>query len=309
MPLRIVKESDPVSIQTLTVVIHAESGLGKSSLGYACAEPLLLAFDPGYYRAQNRRNTVPIESWQDAASLTAADLAPYKEIIVDTAGFAIESITQAALQDGRKWGNAQGALSIQGYGYVKNVFESWLGKLRGFGKDVVILAHSDEQKKKDEFVVRLDIPGGSKNTLYKLSDVMGRLYLDEGKRKLDFSPSESSFGKNPGQLPVLSVPEFSQEPQWFAGVLQRIKDTINAQSAAQLASAAFVQGWSDQIAAASNGEHCGLVLADLAAHEMSPTHRDLFKRMLLDRSKSLGLKWDAEKKAFVKDKAKKEEAA
>jgi hypothetical protein len=305
VPLRIVKESDPVSITTLTIVIHAESGLGKSSLAYSCEEPLLLAFDPGYYRSKNRRNTVPVEKWEDATNLSASDLSPYKEVVVDTAGFCIDSITQSALGEGRKWGNAQGALSIQGYGYVKNVFEAFLGKLRSFGKDVVILSHSDEQKKKDDFVVRLDIPGGSKNTLYKLSDVMGRLYLVNGKRMLDFSPSESSFGKNPGQLPVLEVPDFEQEPKWFAGVIQRIKDTINSQSASQMAAAEFIKGWSDQIAAATSNEHCGLVLGDIQSTEMSATHKDLLKRMLLDRSKTLGLQWDAEKKVFVKAKAEK----
>ena len=105
--------------------------------------------------------------------------------------------------------------------------------LRSFGVDIVLISHSDEQKNGDDIIERLDITGGSKNEVYKVSDAMGRLSIRGGKRLLSFSPTETSFGKNPASLPILEVPEFNKEPEFLGTVIKQIKDTLNKVTAEQ----------------------------------------------------------------------------
>jgi hypothetical protein len=47
--------------------------------------------------------------------------------------------------------------------------------LNSFGKDVVLIAHMDEQRNGDDIIERLDVQGGSKGEIYKAADAMGRV--------------------------------------------------------------------------------------------------------------------------------------
>src|SRR5690606_10816872 len=109
--------------------------------------------------------------------------------------------------------------------------------LNGFGKDVVLIAHMDEQRNGDEIIERLDVQGGSKGEIYKAADAMGRISIRDGKRWLNFSPTDPAFGKNPGQLEPLQVPH-KGAPEFdgfLAGVIASIKASLNALTEEQAA--------------------------------------------------------------------------
>ncbi len=241
MSIRITKASDPIRVENLVSVYYAPPGLGKTSLGFTAEAPLLLDFDGGVHRSQFRKDSVRINNWADVESMTESDLASYKTIIVDTAGRALDVLTADLIRKNPKLKGYGGALSLQGYGALKPAFVGWLRMLQGYNKDVVLLAHMDEQKNGDEMIERLDVQGGSKGEIYKCADAMGRLQLINGNRVLNFSPSDTAFGKNPAQLPPLSVPDYKAEPLFLAGVLQSIKDKLNESSAATLAEQARLE--------------------------------------------------------------------
>lgn len=243
MSLKITKAADPIHVERLKVVIYGQPGSAKSSIAFTAKEPLLLDFDGGSYRAANRKDVVQIDQWSDAASITAEDLAPYKTIIIDTAGRALDMLTTDIIRANPKAGNG-GALSLQGYGTLKARFSAFLTLLNSFGKDVVLVAHMEEKQRGDEVIERLDVQGGSKGEIYKAADAMGRLTIENGARWLKFSPTDAAFGKNPGQLEPLLVPH-QDAPEFdgfLARVIQRTKDKINALSADQKAAKAE-QDW------------------------------------------------------------------
>ena len=91
--LKIVKASEPIVIKQIVTVIYGQPGIGKSTLGFTSKDPLLLDFDKGSYRAANRKDTVQIDSWKDITQITKKDLDPYKTVIVDTAGRALDFLT------------------------------------------------------------------------------------------------------------------------------------------------------------------------------------------------------------------------
>src|SRR6185312_2772849 len=152
--------------------------------------------------------TVLVTAWGDVSSITAEDLAPFKTVIVDTAGRALDSITADIIRTDPK-GHKNGALTLPGYGVLKTRFTTFLKLLNSFGKDVVLIAHMDEQRNGDDIIERLDVQGGSKGEIYKAADAMGRLVISNGKRQLRFSPTDAAFGKNPGQLEPLDVPDMA----------------------------------------------------------------------------------------------------
>lgn len=243
MPLKITRAADPITVERIKLVIYGQPGVAKSSIAFTADTPLLLDFDGGSYRAANRKDVVQVQQWSDAAAITAEDLAPYKSVIIDTAGRALDMLTVDIIRADPKKGNG-GALTLQGYGVLKARFGAFLSLLNSFGKDVILVAHMEEKQRGDEVIERLDVQGGSKGEIYKAADAMGRLTIENGQRWLKFSPTDAAFGKNPGQLEPLLVPA-ADAPEFdgfLARVIQTTKDKLNAMSADQKAAKAE-QDW------------------------------------------------------------------
>lgn len=151
MALKITKATDTIEVKNLTVCIYAAPGIGKSTLAFTADSPLLIDFDQGAYRAGNRGDVVQVSSWSDVASITAEDLKPYKTLVVDTAGRALDALTAAIIADNPKMGRG-GALTLQGFGELKARFIAWTKMIRSFGLDVVLISHADEQRSGDEII-------------------------------------------------------------------------------------------------------------------------------------------------------------
>lgn len=253
MTLKITKAAEPIRVERLNVALYGQPGIGKTSLAFTAASPLLLDFDRGSYRAANRRDVVQVAQWSDVAEMSADDLSDYKTVIVDTAGRALDVLTADIIRRNPKAGRG-GALTLQGYGTLKAEFTAWLKLVNGMGKDVILVAHMDEQRNGDEIIERLDVQGGSKGEIYKAADAMGRIVMRDGKRRLLFSPTDAAFGKNPGQLEPLDIPHPDKAPEFLAGVIAQIKDKLNAQTAEQTAAAEELAAWRDIIGDLNDAE-------------------------------------------------------
>lgn len=242
MPIKITRADEPIKVEQIVCCIYAPPGLGKSTLGFSADSPILLDFDKGAYRAANRGDSVQVSSWEDVKNITADDLKDYKTVVVDTAGRALDVLSVDIIARNPKMGRG-GALSLQGYGQLKSEFAAWVKLVRSMGKDIVLIAHSQEEKNGDDMVERLDVQGGSKGEIYKSADAMGRLSLVNGKRILNFSPSDTAFGKNPGQLKPITVPEIATEPNFLGGVIASIKEKLNELSEVQIKRQSAIADW------------------------------------------------------------------
>jgi hypothetical protein len=295
--LKITRAIDPIHVTTVTLCGYALPGIGKTSLGYTADKPLLLDFDKGSYRSKFRQDTVQIENWTDVTAITAEDLAPFRTVVIDTAGRALDVLSAHIMKNNPKASNKLGGLSLQGYGELKSVFTSWLKFVRSFGLDVVLLSHSDEQKDGDEVKERLDIQGGSKNEICKAADSMARLYLHNGKRMLNFSPTDTAFGKNPASLPPLEVPNFGEVPNFLATVITRTKAALNELNAEQTAVAALLAEWQDKLDKAATIDELNALLP--SAKEADERVRDNLRRMMTKAGKDRGAVVDKAKGIFV----------
>jgi hypothetical protein len=302
--LKITRASDPITVDRLNMVIYGPPGIAKTSLAFTAEAPLLLDFDKGSHRAANRKDVVRVEAWSDVVGITAEDLAPFKTVIVDTAGRALDALTVDIIAANPKHGRG-GALTLQGYGELKARFGSFLKLLNSFGKDVVLIAHMDEQRNGDDVVERLDVQGGSKGEIYKAADAMGRLVIVNGQRWLRFSPTDAAFGKNPGQLEPLQVPHFdSPEFDGFlGGVIQQTKDRLNELTEVQKEAVAEQQWFRSALANVTTADQINGLLGRASAAGRAS------KIMVRDHANKLGLTFDKSSMLYVAKPAETAKAA
>lgn len=261
MALKILSAADPITVDRITVALYGDPGVGKTTLAFSADKPLLFDFDNGAHRASNRQDTVRVSAWADVENVTLDDLAPYNTIIVDTAGRMLDRLAADIISKDVKMGKA-GVLSQQGWGRLKTRFVAWLKMLNDSGKDVVLIAHGTEKMDGETVNARLDVQGGSKDEIYKSVDAMGRVYIRNGKRVLNFDPTESAFGKNPAGFGIIEIP--SPVPRDFlASIIADTKAALNAQTEAQREAAERLEQWREAIELLETADDFNGKLADI----------------------------------------------
>lgn len=300
MALRIVKASEPITVEKVIICLYSSPGVGKTSLGFTADSPLLLDFDGGAYRSGNRGDSVPVKQWEDAATIAVEDLAGYRTVVVDTVGRALDVLSADIIQRDPKLGRG-GALTLQGFGKLKAEFTAWLKHLRSFGVDVVLLAHMDEQKSGDDLIERIDAQGASKNEIYKCSDAMGRLTIRGQKRVLMFSPTDTSFGKNPASLDAIQVPPLDRTSVFLGDIIRTIKSRLNQMTEEQRQVAGLLAEWHGRIAEATTAAGFNALIK--AAEELDTRVRDNGKRLLWNVAKEHNLVFDKANRVFTEKPA------
>ena len=198
MALKIISADAPREIDSLIVVLYGNPSVGKTSLAMTAEKPVLLDFDAGSHRATSQTDYVSISEWDDVAEIDQSDLAGYRTVVIDTAGRMIDSLSESIMEKYPKTQNVGGVLSLQGYKILKRQFQKWVSDLRSMRKHIIMTAHATEHRVNDEVVERIDVVGASREEIYKVADLMGRLYVNvHGRRIVNFDPATQAFGKNP----------------------------------------------------------------------------------------------------------------
>lgn len=197
------KPSELKVSNTIKALIYGQPGAGKSSLSLSSPSPLLFDFDGGIHRVNtiHQSDTVQIEKWEDIIEALKEDLSAYKTFVIDTAGKMLDYMSAYIIKNEPKMGKKDGALSLQGYGARKAMFQNFLKQITIMGKHIVFVAHDKEEKDGDTKFIRPEIGGSSGNDLIKEIDLVGYLEMSGKKRTVSFDPCEKFYGKNTCNLP------------------------------------------------------------------------------------------------------------
>ncbi len=298
MTLKIVSGDTPLKVTTLCSLIYGEPGIGKTSLAFSASNPLLLDFDKGAHRSAFRRDIVSIDQWSDVAGIDAHDLEHFDTIVVDTVGRCLDVLTADLQEQNPKVRTRTGGLTLQGWGDLKASFAAWIKSLRGFGKDIILVAHDREDKRGDDVVLRADIQGGSYAEVFKLADAVGLLMPVDGERVLRFDPSDQHSGKNPAGLGPITVPNLATEPDFYAGITQQIKDGIGTISEASKAIAKEVNKLAKKIEKVDDAAGMNKTLKAVNKID-TPAVKVQAKRLMQDRCKIIGVAFDKDAGEFV----------
>lgn len=305
MALKVTRADEAIEVKNLCFTVYSQPGLGKTSLAFTASKPLLLDFDKGAYRAVDRKDVVQVETWADVAGITAADVTGYDTIIIDTVGKALDALSQDIIRGNSRLSHG-GALNQQGWGQLGVRFSAFLKMLRGFGKDVVLIAHMDEQKDGDAIKERLKISGGSKDLVLTDSDVIARISVVNRSRHLMFSPTDTAFGKDPAGIGEMPVPDASSDAYatCLADIITRIKEGLNALSEAQAAHKAEVDWFKEHLPKMTVAEHINGILGRAKAANSTE-----IRNMLGARVRELGLILDKQKGEYTDPPKADQEAA
>lgn len=299
MGLNIVTSMQPLNVENIITFIYGDPGIWKTSLAFTAKNPILFDFDKGAYRASNRKDTVQIGSWQEVATFTAQDLASYDTIIIDTAGRALDMISDNLKGDSRNTTRG-GQLSMQGYGKLGGIFTDWLKMLRGMGKDIVLLAHASEDKDGDNVIKRPDMVGGSKKEAYKVADMMAYMTTQQSQngdiKVLNFMPSSTYLAKDSGQIGNVQIVPMKDAPNQLANIIQATKDHINSLSAEAAKAQKELDDLRNDLLDAETAGDLDELKADLRIEH--PLYLEMAKS-IMSRSKALGFIYDKPSDSFI----------
>lgn len=294
MALKITTADEPIEVKNLCLTVYSQPGLGKTSLAFTAARPLLLDFDRGAYRAVARKDVVQVEAWADVANIRAADLEGYDTIVIDTVGKALDALGADIIANNARLSYG-GALNQQGWGQLGVRFSAFLKLLRGFGKDVVLLSHMDEKMDGDTIKERLKIQGGSKDLVLTDSDVIARISVFNKERHLMFSPTETAFGKDPAGIVQIAIPEATNHAftTCLAAIIARIKAELNTLSEEQIARKAEADWFARKLPQIDSAEGINALLG------RAKKAGKAIARQVVDRANELGFDFDPEARKYI----------
>ncbi len=289
-------------------LIYGQPGIGKTSLALSAPKPLLIDFDNGLRRVakQYQTDSVQIESYQNLLDiLTKEDISSYETIVIDTLGKMIDRIADWLAVSNPKVKQADGQLSMKGWGNVKAEFQRLLKLLESKNKSVIFIAHEKEEKVGDEVMKRPDVAGSSGKDIVKELDFMGYMSMKGGKRTIDLAPNEAYYAKNSLGLdsfleykPLIGVNNFLSQAIFDAYKEKLKKDEQLAKEYDLL-----IEELKTKINTISDVDRLNLYYSDFYnKHEKIWSSYDMEKAFLNDKVKELDCEFDKKSKEFISNK-------
>ena len=290
MPIKFVRKQD-IRVDSLVVSIYGKPGTGKTSLALTSKNPVLLDFDLAAYRAKDAPDapTVLVRNWADVADLRATDLAEFDTIVIDTAGKCVESMLRSIVPSGNPKQNDWGTLKQQ--------FERWVGMLKSAGKDIVFIVHMQETPQGDEIRERFMVLGQSRELIYQVSDLIGKLDQDDRRdeRYITFNPTAVSHGKNV-DIDRTVMPHPKVAPDTLAKIIDAAKSNLNAQVGASAETSKKLDILREALNALPADPHEFNSRVEKMRNEDAPNDE---RQILLQVAQAKGLTWDRDAKAFT----------
>ena len=302
-----------VEDQNLTVLFFGAPGTGKTTLGYSAADSLTLNLDRGAHRVKPEHRVGKDTSVCNTFEEVKADIeyakGKYKTIVIDTGGALVEMLKQYVVehpQDFKGGAKAMGGISLQGYGFVKTLWNDFTRELRQHFNVVYIFHEQAEKNGDDGTFYSIVVEGAAKNVVWQSADLAARLFINNGRRYLGFTPTEQYSAKSSfGISGLVEVPELKDgQPndfltKLFSKVRENLASENNAIAPEKAKYDAAMKKAKDICEAVQNpGDVFEAVIA-IGELDHGLTSEKEAKAMLKKRIDALGITYDKASKAYV----------
>lgn len=301
---QIVRGED-LNITGLIIMLYGDPSTGKTSTALTSSRPILFDFDGGAQRSGFKvgKSIVRINKWEEIVSSLAnleSTLKEFDTIVLDTVETCLDFIRiYIEDQDYKLKTN-----TLKMYGKLKDEFYSFLNRITKLEKNIILIAHATTEEKNGMVKTCPKITGGSKDIVRQKADFMGYLFMNNNKRTLNFSPTDFYEGKNSASFPVLELPDFKAEPDYFSIKIGEMRNALTSISSNQDKALKQIAEITEKILASNNADDLHKIMAEMKAAGFKSGIKVQLWEKTKARAKDLGLEFhQAEGKFFPEKKA------
>ena len=296
-----------------SMILYGSPGVGKTTLALSAPDPILIDFDRGMsrVRTQHRKTSIFCDTYEDVlADLESPAMKDFQTIVVDTGGSFITYLQDWAMRADPKVNKQKnGAISLKGFGAVKQEFSRFTGYVRDtLNKNLIYVFHSMEQTDKDGNVqVRLMCEGAAKNIVWTPCDFGGYVQMIGNQRVVCFTPEQEYFAKGcHGIKGQMVVPELgpNDENNFITKLFDKAKANITAEAEAyapiKAQYEAVMETVRKMLESVTDAESANKVSTDIQALAPASTSLRESSKMLKDKAASIGLVYSKSAAGFIK---------
>ena len=298
------------SNKNIIMILSGLPGTGKTTLALSAPDVLLIDADEGLARVNpaHRKDASVCKTFDEVRQDIAAAKGQYKTVVVDTGGALVDMLKQHVIDhpaDYKGGAKASGGISLQGFGFVKQLFLDFSAELRR-NFNVVFIFHENTTRNGDDGVFyELVCEGSARTLVYQPADLAAHLFIQNGCRYLGFTPTEQYSAKSAyGIKGIVQVPELKDgDPNDF---LTKLFAKIRANLAEETASLGPQQTQYNEVMEAMKRICEGITSPETVSGAMDAfkslphalTSEKEGKSMIKKRLEDLGIVWNKETKKY-----------
>lgn len=304
------------SDKKFSMILYGSPGLGKTTLALSAPAPVLIDFDRGVSRvkAYHRKTTIVCQTYEEVLEdIRSPEIKDCQTIIIDTGGSFVTYLQDWAMRTNPAQNRQKnGALSLKGFGAVKQEFQRFTNMVRDtMNKNIIYIFHSDEQKDKDgNPMQRLQCEGAARNLAWQPCDLGAYMQMIGNRRVVNFTPTDEFFAKGcygiDGQREVPTI-GLTDKNDFLTRLFDEARANIDAENDAFIPIKeqydAVMADAREIIAAINTAEEANAAAEILPNLEHALTSKKECGALLNERAKEIGLVWDKGSKKYISSEA------
>ena len=293
--------------KNFSMILYGPPGIGKTTLALSAPDPILIDFDHGISRvkAQHRKATMVCKTYEEVLSdVERPEIASFKTFVIDTGGSFVTYLQDWAMRTNPAQNRQKnGALSLKGFGAVKQEFQRFTGYVRDvMRKNIIYVFHSDEQKDKDgNPIQRLLCEGAVRNIVWQPCDFGGYMQMIGTRRVISFTPETEFFAKGcygiEGQRDIPTLRQ-TDTNDFLTRLFEEARSNIEADNEAFAPVREQYKQTMQSVRDALDAVTDAQTATDAASYVASLTHvltsQKEARALLKEKTDSIGLKWNKE---------------
>lgn len=280
----IIRKNDVMPERPVIIVLYGTPGTGKTSLANTAKNPILIDTDRGSDRASNRVDTLMASKWMDIESEKEA-IKTYDTVVVDTAKSLLDDYLADYVVSQNYKLKTNG---LKRFGEMAEKFKEFVNFLRQNQSDIIFVCHDKETTEGDIIKHSPECTGQSKDLLLRIADQVGYITMVNGQRTIVFDPTDTTVGKNVGQIAPMSIPNTSsvEFQDCMARIIDKVKKSLVNKSEAQKEAQAALEDARTKVSAVETEDDANNLIA--VANGLAKVHQRGFKEYLLAEMKKKG---------------------